>query len=77
MAKRGVKPRLKSIISLDQDWTPPAHLSELARAEFEHVADLLRQRGTLEQTDSRLVLRRTSCARWPIRLTGNFRPMGS
>ncbi len=58
MAKRGPKVKLKTIVPLTQTWAPPAHLSPAARAEFSRVAELLRQRGSLERTDVNLVIRR-------------------
>lgn len=58
MAKRGPKPRAKTILPLTQSWAPPSHLGEVSRAEFQRVANLLRQRGDQEKTDVQLVVRR-------------------
>lgn len=58
MSKRGPKTPVKATIPLRQSWDAPAHLGPIARAEFDRVADLLRQRGTLDRTDSELVVRR-------------------
>src|SRR5262245_61161821 len=58
MGKRGPKTRHPGTVSLTQDWSVPSHLKRVARAEFQHTVDLLRQRGTLDKTDKTLVVRR-------------------
>ena len=58
MAKRGPKPKLKTFVPILQTWEAPAHLPPAARAEFDRIADLLRQRGTIDRTDVTLVIRR-------------------
>ncbi len=62
MARRGPKPRLKAVLPLAQDWTAPPYLGKVARAEFDRVVALLREKNTLERTDSRLVVRRAEVA---------------
>jgi P27 family predicted phage terminase small subunit len=58
MSQRGPKPKLKSVVPLAQEWEAPTHLKGLARSEFDHTVDLLRQRGSLGSTDRTLVIRR-------------------
>jgi P27 family predicted phage terminase small subunit len=58
MGKRGPKTRNPISIPLTQDWSIPSHLKRVARAEFLHTVDLLRQRGTIAKTDVTLVVRR-------------------
>lgn len=58
MARRGPKPRRPATIPLVQEWAAPAHLSDAARAEFDRIVELLRQRGTIDRTDVTLVVRR-------------------
>jgi P27 family predicted phage terminase small subunit len=52
------KPKLCKAAPFASEWSAPAHLSKLAAAEFLRTVDMLRARGTLEFTDSKLVARR-------------------
>jgi phage terminase small subunit len=58
MSKRGPKVRRRGVIPLAQEWDAPAHLGPIARREFDHAVDLLRQRDRLDKADSTLVVRR-------------------
>jgi P27 family predicted phage terminase small subunit len=67
MSKRGPKPRVKAVLPIRQTWEAPAHLGAVARREFDRTVDLLRQRGTLDQTDAELVVRRAELVEVAVR----------
>ena len=56
---KGRKAKPVAVLPMYQGWEPPAHLSAGTASEFSRVVELLRQRGTLEFVDSRLIARRS------------------